>query len=216
MLISFKSHSLLILILIINFASASINHELDLEDICVLKDNALGTCQEMKDCDYAKKLFKERKISELTSYFCKFRGLQPLVCCPTTPDVRLDEESTTEKIEKTSVIMPAQDIIISRISKFKKALCENETAVVLLQQNIVGGEAAGVGEFKYIAAIGYKKDSEINSKDENKIEYRCGGSLIADDIVITAAHCVNKKDKPKEVKLGRVSNLQEFEWKNFL
>lgn len=48
---------------------------------------------------------------------------------------------------------------------------------------IVGGIEAAPAEFPHMAALGWK-----NQKGE--IEYKCGGSLISDKFVLTAAHCL--------------------------
>jgi len=108
--------------------------------------------------------------------------------------------TTTEETSTIGVIAPIQ-------SKFRKALCENETPDIVLGLNIIGGEHADIGEFPFQAAIGYRKALEVDTAKENPIEFLCGGSLIADDVVISAAHCFGFKQlTPEVVRLGRVRN----------
>lgn len=78
--------------------------------------------------------------------------------------------------------------------KFKEALCENRVPDVRKQRLIEGSE------FPYFAAIGYKDDIK-----DNDIEYLCGGVLIADDVVVSVAHCFRGRLNPVVVKLGGVS-----------
>ena len=54
----------------------------------------------------------------------------------------------------------------------------------LLAVRIVGGLEAKIGEYPWLALIGYAVGEHGN------IQYRCGGSLIGDKYVLTAAHCV--------------------------
>ncbi|XP_055696410.1 serine protease snake-like isoform X2 [Lutzomyia longipalpis] len=60
---------------------------------------------------------------------------------------------------------------------------------------IVGGEEAQLAEFPHMAAIGW------NSTGNNEIEWGCGGVLISEEFVLTAAHC-SLKHIPEYVRLG--------------
>jgi len=51
-------------------------------------------------------------------------------------------------------------------------------------QTIVGGKKAKPKEFPHMALVGYDHEG-------NGIEWNCGGSLISEKFVLTAAHCLN-------------------------
>ena len=53
---------------------------------------------------------------------------------------------------------------------------------------IVGGQNAMVGQFPWIAQISVRKQAN------SKFEFICGGSLITENIMVTAAHCFKLKD----------------------
>lgn len=146
-----------------------------LGDSCDLRNNEQGICVDISECEHAKELNRLRRTSEIVR--CEFIGRSPIVCCP--------------KAKKSS-----------KSSKFQKALCTNEALSLQIENNIVSGQKATVGEFPFQVAIGYR------DKRDNSIDFRCGGSLIADDIVLTAAHCVSRHDDELVmVRLGRVNKL---------
>lgn len=61
---------------------------------------------------------------------------------------------------------------------------------------IIGGEKAKNGEFPHMTAIGWKTE-------EGSLKFLCGGSLISDRFVLTAAHCSESEGiAPSFVRLG--------------
>ena len=155
--------------------------DLILGDKCVTKNNELGLCIEFLKCNYANKLYRAKRSSEIT--LCSFIGRIPFVCCPSYPKI----SHFSKPIKKSSL-------------KFQKALCKNAKPIERLETHIINGDKAKIAEFPFQVALGYF------SKDTKNIKFDCGGSLIADDIVLTAAHCVNKKGaQPIMVRMGRVS-----------
>lgn len=53
---------------------------------------------------------------------------------------------------------------------------------------VVGGKKAFVGQFPWMALLQY-----ASIIDETDLSFRCGGTLINEQFVLTAAHCIEIK-----------------------
>nr|CAD7397414.1 unnamed protein product [Timema cristinae] len=69
---------------------------------------------------------------------------------------------------------------------------------------IVGGEETVPGEFPHMAAVGFR--------DGRQIVWNCGGSLISEHFVLTAAHCTySRLGPPVVVRLGEYNLRTNYE-----
>ena len=70
--------------------------------------------------------------------------------------------------------------------RWKPSGLAGECGVKVTLENIVGGKIAKLGEYPYMALLGYDVGG--------KITYACGGSLLNKKYVLTAAHCFDQLD----------------------
>lgn len=111
--------------------------------------------------------------------------------------------STTPTTTKTpaAIITATKQMSVKRISEIA---CENYlynfSTFTALSFHIIGGIEADVGEFPHMAALGYESSQFGRSYD-----FRCGGTIINEEYILTAAHCVGGRDgTPIIVRLGKV------------
>lgn len=70
---------------------------------------------------------------------------------------------------------------------------------------IIGGLNAALGQFPWMARLGY------TVKGDQEVSWMCGGSLVTDRHVVTAAHCVKTAEEDFELSIIRIG---EYDTKN--
>ncbi|XP_072760052.1 venom protease-like [Anoplolepis gracilipes] len=162
-----------------------------------------GTCKVLRDCAV---VYQELLAGKTPKNLCDFLGFEPIVCCPTTASITnrtplTPVPQTTEPI-RTDVVRPLT--LDHRRGSLARAKCAEAAEAVYgleippiplpnrkpvnvsrcalkTRKLIVGGVKADPKEFPHMAAVGFKNGRSI--------VWNCGGSLISDKIVLTAAHC---------------------------
>ncbi|KAL7042789.1 hypothetical protein ACKWTF_001279 [Chironomus riparius] len=193
-------HLIMLYTISLSFSASNIftiDQDKYLGDSCGLWNGLNGTCVKAKECKTI------RKGNSITR--CEFDFNTLIVCCPNIEENQSETtiistfRKTTEfqdNIRANNEETTYPEFLNLHNPRFDEMLCKNVKTELKFVQNIVGGSMVEVAEFPYQVILGYLKD--------NKIEFNCGGSLIANNLVLTAAHCVNKL-QPEVVRLGRTS-----------
>ncbi|XP_037030663.1 spaetzle-processing enzyme [Bradysia coprophila] len=90
---------------------------------------------------------------------------------------------------------------MSRNEKLK--LINSEFCGISVNTRIIGGEDAGPGQFPWMARLAYR------NKTSGLVSYRCAGTIISDNYVVTASHCVTNLIDELELVLVRLGELDE-------
>ncbi|XP_034938442.1 phenoloxidase-activating factor 1-like [Chelonus insularis] len=189
----------------------------DAQETCYTPTRDAGECINLNDCDSLMQVFKgpkpipESSLKILRASHCGFDGKTPKVCCKSA-NIQQSEapqhsqasapDSNTERITITSStnLPPASssstfdppDVSSHPNLRFlNHSICGPIT-----QSKIVNGNKTGVLDYPWMALIAYN----INGRKE----FRCGGSIINDKYILTAAHCLTELPQPLAVDGVRV------------
>ncbi|CAG9855502.1 unnamed protein product [Phyllotreta striolata] len=186
---------------------------------CTIRETSRrGTCQKERNCPGVQEDAKKGIRPTLCGYY-DLNGL--IVCCEKPVEVndltsininnnfgeitensnrklRISEEKCQEYSRPVQLVLSVLPLV-SDVTPVNITVpnCDYNTVPL-----IVGGLPADPGEFPFMALVGF------NSSDN---PWRCGGTLISDRFVLTAAHCTFTRDagKPALVRLGELDLSSE-------
>ncbi|CAK9822834.1 Serine protease easter [Anthophora retusa] len=153
------------------------------QDRCTTPQNKSGLCIDIHGCKPILDIFQTRRplTKELLEYIdslqCGFEGTIPKVCCEQQTTVK--PVSTTEQPTTPSTIPEPPNVG----DHPNLSLLNHDVCGPVTQQKIFGGNKTGVFDFPWMALLVYNTGKRFP-------EYLCGGSLINQRYVLTAAHCV--------------------------
>ncbi|XP_030378744.1 serine protease snake-like [Scaptodrosophila lebanonensis] len=200
----------------------SITYPKENYDDCFLdKEHSLpGKCKRMQDCPTALERWRKDKLEPKTCHFIKF---DHYVCC--------QQELTTTESPKPTPNLPIVEATTPDFRDFHLipnnkrpsllACYMHYNAVPINSREITfatavyGGSPTNYREFPYMAALGWR------SNFDESIFYRCGGALLSNNFVLTAAHCIDfGGELPATVRLGgdnlTLNNGEDFKIKRVI
>ncbi|KAF2905061.1 hypothetical protein ILUMI_01115 [Ignelater luminosus] len=171
---------IVVCISVMKFASCSLSKG----DNCTLQSEGDGECVLFSQCQLA----IQAKQDVTQPKICGFEKLEPIVCCPKSVESKLGSKA-------------ADDIKLASKSKQK---CDEylTEAAILSTRVIVNGTPADPTEFPHMVALGFGSNEDT--------VWMCGGSLISENFVLTAAHCIRSSEfgEVKWARMGTI-NLKE-------
>lgn len=184
---------------------------------CRTPTNKRGECLSIYDCPSMLSFFGDRILSWEERDFLRLSvctgavsGRQPFVCCP-DKDNRLGNKDPGVVSTAPTVPTPPSPVTPLVVDMENRAEVaggnlpdsnKNECGISI-GMRIYGGENADIDEFPWLAMLQYE-----NFRAERK--FSCGGSLINNRYVVTAAHCVVGEVQKKEGELVAV-RLGEYD-----
>ncbi|CAO1429412.1 unnamed protein product [Diamesa hyperborea] len=147
-----------------------------------------GKCFKIKDCLYAFNEYENnQRVLQVCSYSADKNANENLICC------------SKDDYEKSKL-------------EVKRSLEYNECVERYLEHrggryvdaaSASGGVGAFKGQFPNMVAVGW-------TQDDKSIEYNCGGSIITELFIVTAAHCSSDRGvRPDVVRIGDIDLLSD-------
>lgn len=168
-------------------------------------DDSPGVCTHIEQCPPVHQALLSGIYPRKLCGYVKF---EPIICCPSNKP-RPKPRPTTTTTTTTTAAPVTTFVIDNRINTAREKCAEYSKAVfelvdpptlaanrkpqntsvcaITTRKLIVGGMKAEAREYPHMAAVGF-------NNDEGGITWSCGGTLISERFVLTAAHCTYHRD----------------------
>ncbi|XP_077299761.1 CLIP domain-containing serine protease B8-like [Arctopsyche grandis] len=132
----------------------------------------------------------------------------PLETPPPVPETTTVPATTTTTTTTEAIPAPVvePEVVIPNPNEnrdTKRTALNTQTCGTTVVNRIVGGEDAKLGDYPWMARLGYRRSGSPNPL------YRCGGTLISRRYVLTAAHCVSNLPTSLELTTVRLGELDD-------
>ncbi|CAG9860336.1 unnamed protein product [Phyllotreta striolata] len=167
---------------------------------CKTPDGVDGSCVSLSSCktifEIARSLRKPKSpkvVEHMHKYVCAAENGEEKVCCPDGPIIIHDDGSISSLSSISSISSISSTSFNSPISSRSGpvdlsrhrnvGLLPDQCGYVdIISGRIRNGLEAELNEFPWMALLGYKSDKGTL--------YRCGGTILNDRYILTAAHCI--------------------------
>uniref|UniRef100_A0A481MQI0 CLIP domain-containing serine protease n=1 Tax=Nipponaphis monzeni TaxID=196483 RepID=A0A481MQI0_9HEMI len=167
-------------------------------DDCFTPNNLNGVCINLLRCPELRKMSEtQRKNSTAVNYLkesaCGYEGRNPKVCCPLeneSPSTRpttgsWNNNNNNNNNNNHNNNNNNNNNNYNTVSS-NKLPSQNSCGRTNTSHNrIVGGSPSDLGAWPWMTALGYR---DLNRPNRD-LQWLCGGALISDRYVVTAAHC---------------------------
>uniref|UniRef100_A0A1A9W7B6 CLIP domain-containing serine protease n=1 Tax=Glossina brevipalpis TaxID=37001 RepID=A0A1A9W7B6_9MUSC len=173
------------------------------EDSCELPSYESGVCVPSKQCKFITDLY-EKYVDRIPSHYIDYiirsrcsKDTEPVrICCKPEQVIALLEPVETVLLDTTAKFVEDTDYNRDYVSQLNTKGLNILNSLNCGDSNtnrVLGGEETNLNEFPWMALLRYDSPSD---------EFKCGGALITNFYVLTAAHCVRTPDPIIGVRLG--------------
>uniref|UniRef100_A0A6P4ERX7 CLIP domain-containing serine protease n=1 Tax=Drosophila rhopaloa TaxID=1041015 RepID=A0A6P4ERX7_DRORH len=167
------------------------------QNSCLTPARAAGQCIRYQECPFVQNIIRiygrnipTRIHSQIRQMECKSNTNEFHLCCPNeaAPQSASSQESQRKVVRSEGGNLNRYDRqglqLLNSVTN-----CGNKG-----NPKVSGGTTAKIGDFPWVALLKYK----VNSPRP----FLCGGSLISDRHILTAAHCIIQQPEVIAVRLG--------------
>uniref|UniRef100_A0A6P7FFH9 CLIP domain-containing serine protease n=1 Tax=Diabrotica virgifera virgifera TaxID=50390 RepID=A0A6P7FFH9_DIAVI len=168
------------------------------QDVCTAPDGTKGSCIQVRSCPNfetalrnVKRPLSDTARKQIKAYVCNENFTK--VCCPKEPIIIRELLVRTSGNESSTGTLT--DVTKHRNYGLLPTDCGFIDFSNLISTKVIHGEDAGLYEYPWMSLLSFRLPGNIR-------KFRCGGSIINNRYILTAAHCLEDKSNLLGVRVG--------------